>query len=69
MNQPSSTESELPDSFFRKLPDDEEKEFRQWARENYVPGTRINPTWHPVVRQECNLINTGVNPGGKVETN
>lgn len=32
-------------------------EFRQWARETYVPGEEINPTWHPVVREECHTMN------------
>lgn len=42
---------------FRDLNLEEEKEFRQWARENYKPGDEINSVWHPVVRDECEKIN------------
>jgi hypothetical protein len=52
---------------FRDLSNEEAEEFRQWARDNYIPGSPISSIWHPVVQQECNLINTGINPGGKVE--
>ena len=35
----------------------EEKEFRQWARDNFKdfnsPNPSIIPTWHPVVQNEC----------------
>lgn len=47
----------MHDSFFRTLTPAEETDFRQWARDNYTPGTEVNPLWHPVVRQECTLIN------------
>lgn len=42
---------------FRTLTTAEEKAFRQWARDNYKPGSPINPLWHPVVRDECAKIN------------
>lgn len=42
---------------FRELDKKEEKEFRQWARDNYKKGDEIKPIWHPVVRDECNKIN------------
>ena len=42
---------------FAKLSATQEKEFRQWARDNYVPGSRIKPVWHPVVQAECHLMN------------
>lgn len=38
---------------FRKLDEDEENEFRQWARDNYTVGEEISSCWHPVVRDEC----------------
>lgn len=44
-------------SFFRQLSKEDEHELRVWARTHYVPGTRINPLWHPVVRAECRRIN------------
>lgn len=43
-------------SIFRELSDDEEREFRRWAREHFLPTDPINETWHPVVRDECLLI-------------
>lgn len=42
---------------FRELSKEEEKEFRQWAKDNYVPNGKINSVWHPVVRSECEKIN------------
>lgn len=47
----------LPENFFRDLDDAEEKEFRQWARDNYQPGQPVSSIWHPVVRDECKRIN------------
>ena len=43
---------------FRDLNEDEQVEFRQWARDNYEPFTEINVAWHPIVREECAKINT-----------
>ena len=37
---------------FRKLSKREEAEFRQWARDNYMPDKETNSLWHPVVRDE-----------------
>ena len=42
---------------FRDLTEDEEKDFRQWARDNYKPYTDIRGVWHPVVQDECRKIN------------
>ena len=44
---------------FRSLTDEEEKEFRQWARDNYVKYEVIKGVWHPVVQDECKKINEG----------
>jgi hypothetical protein len=44
-------------SFFRELNAHEEADFRQWARENYVRDSEVKAFWHPVVRDECALIN------------
>lgn len=52
-----STRCSVDDSFFKRLSDAEEKSYRQWARENYVPGEVIDSVWHPVVRDECRRIN------------
>jgi len=42
---------------FRKLAPDEVLDFIKWARQNYVPGTTISSLWHPVVQDECALMN------------
>lgn len=42
---------------FRALTNDEARIFRQWARDNYKLGTTIDEAWHPVVRDECMLMN------------
>jgi len=44
-------------NLYAKLSLKEEKEFRQWARDNYTPGSVIKPVWHPVVQAECHLMN------------
>ena len=48
---------------FRNLNEAEEKEFRQWARDNFKAGDTINVVWHPVVQDECRKmvdVRTGV---------
>jgi hypothetical protein len=41
----------------RNLTEEEEKDFRKWARENYVPGqTEISSVWHPVVIHEIGVM-------------
>ena len=49
---------------FRDLSEDEEREFRAWARSNYEKFTPIKGIWHPVVQDECRIINqeTGYDP-------
>lgn len=37
---------------FRELNDQEELEFRQWARDNWKLGDEINELWHPIVIDE-----------------
>lgn len=39
----------------RSLSDEEEEQFRQWARDNYKG--EINECWHPVVKMECARLN------------
>lgn len=46
----------MPDSFFKKLNDAEEKIFRLWARKNWHFGMPVNELWHPVVRDEIEKI-------------
>ncbi len=36
---------------------EQERKFRQWARDNYIPFTPINRCWHSVITEECQIIN------------
>ena len=47
----------MKDNLFKKLSEEERPEFRQWARDNYNPGSEIRDYWHPVVREECRKMN------------
>ena len=47
-------------NMFRELTPEEEKTFRQWARDNYLPLGEIKGIWHPVVQDECVKINKEV---------
>ena len=42
---------------FRTLSDPEIQSFRKWARDNYQPLTAINGLWHPIVQDECRIMN------------
>lgn len=42
---------------FKDLNENQEAEFRQWARDNYAPFTPIEGIWHPVIQDECAKIN------------
>ena len=44
-------------NLFRDLNETEVKEFKQWARDNYILGEKVNEAYHPVVQQECDLMN------------
>jgi len=44
-------------NLWRNLSPEEEKEFRQAAREKYEPFSDISPLWHPVYIDECVKIN------------
>jgi hypothetical protein len=48
---------EQPVPMFRTLSPEETADFRQWARDNYTPGSPVNPVWHPVVQDECERMN------------
>ena len=41
----------------KQLNQEEERQFRQWARDNYKPYSPISGVWHPVVQAECVKIN------------
>ena len=42
---------------FKKITKEEETPFREWARANYKAGDTISRVWHPIVQNECALIN------------
>lgn len=41
---------------YRDLDDIEEQEFRQWARDNFNVMNKIESHWHPVIKQECQIM-------------
>lgn len=42
---------------FKDLSKEEQKEYRQWARDNWKPGNDIKTIWHPIIVDECNKMN------------
>jgi hypothetical protein len=44
-------------NLFKTLTEEEQAEFRVWARENYKRGEPISGVWHPVVQAECVRMN------------
>jgi hypothetical protein len=42
---------------FRRLSAEEEARFRAQTRQTYTPLSDIEGTWHPVVQDECRIIN------------
>ena len=44
-------------NLFRKLDVEETKDFQQWARDNYIVGTKVNEAYHPTIQRECHLMN------------
>ena len=43
--------------FFKTLDAEDEKDYRQWARDNYKVGDPVAVCWHPAVRDECAKMN------------
>jgi hypothetical protein len=41
---------------YRELSDEAKARFREWARNNHKAGDEINSLWHPIVKDECRLI-------------
>lgn len=54
--QDKEEQSKMEDFQWRYLDKEETEEFRQWARDNYKIGDKVDPVWHPVVREECEKI-------------
>ena len=44
-------------NMFRELDQVEQYTFRLWTRDHYEPFTPVSDLWHPVVRDECRIIN------------
>lgn len=41
----------------KELTSKEEREYRDWARQNYKRHTFIDPFWHQAIRDECDKMN------------
>jgi hypothetical protein len=54
---PAQTGGLASPGLFKRLTAEEEADFRDWARHIYTPLSEIDGTWHPVVQDECRLIN------------
>jgi hypothetical protein len=46
----------LPDKFFRNLLPEEIEEFRAWAIKNFRVDEPASPLWHPIVREEWDIL-------------
>jgi len=44
-------------NMYKDLSDEAISRFREWARNNHKPGDDITSTLHPIVKDECRLIN------------
>ena len=44
-------------NLFKILSNEEQKEYRKWARENYKVTEPIKGLWHPIVQDECVKMN------------
>jgi len=52
---------------FQELDEDREAQFRLWSREHYLPGTDIDPAWHPVSQDECYKMCTEVGVSAPIQ--
>jgi hypothetical protein len=43
-------------NMYRDLSVEAKARFRQWARDNHKAGQDINCTWHPIIKDECRLM-------------
>ena len=47
-------------TLFKTLTQEQEKEFRQWTRDNYTTSKANNdlnnPLWHPTIKDEFKLL-------------
>ena len=56
-------------NLFKPLTAEEEKEYRKWARDNYVPFEPIKGVWHPIVQDECVKMNAEKGSNNPLESN
>ena len=42
---------------FKNLDANDVADYKKWARDNYELGTLISEVWHPVVQDECAVMN------------
>jgi hypothetical protein len=42
---------------FKELSEQEQSEFKLWARKHYKPFSEISGVWHPVIQTECTKMN------------
>lgn len=42
---------------FKVIDDHEQSDFRKWARDNYEPFSPISGLWHPIIQDECCIMN------------
>ena len=47
-------------NLFKILSNEEQKEYRKWARENYTVYEPIKGLWHPIVQDECVKMNVEI---------
>lgn len=52
---------------FRTLSEKEVAEFKQSARDTYVPFSTISSVWHPEYCKECAIINLENHNNGKTK--
>ena len=43
-------------ALYKDLDDNEEQEFRQWARDNFNVLDKIEDYWHPIIKLECQIM-------------
>jgi hypothetical protein len=43
-------------NMYKDLSDEAKARFREWARNNHKPGDDISSALHPIVRDECRLM-------------
>ena len=42
--------------YFQEPTPEDEKDYRQFARDVFKPQSKLDPTWHPTIINECIII-------------